>query len=219
MTRVVIVGTGDEAFGLSSFFLKNNGGASGNSLLCTKKNLDPAREGTYLHDTGVRLANFHEAIDQADVVVLAIPAQALRFFIPDNYSILKDKILVDTTNSSIRGEDLRELVSVTDVRWVKAFNDVGAIDGMCSKAHGKDKVPTKMCSPYADALKVVKDFAEESLGMKVKVVPYERYEDIAMHQNSLGTEWLIAGVYMAFWFILFQYVCDHRILLDSNDLF
>lgn len=204
MTHVVIVGTGDEAFGLCSFFQNNNGAASGNSIHCTKKNLEVAREGTYFHDTGVRLANFYEAIEQADVVVLAIPAPALRVFIPENYSILKDKILVDPTNSSVRGEDLRELLSVTDVRWVKAFNDIGAIDGLVNKTSSKDKIPAKMCSPDPEALNVVKKFAEESLGMNVKVVPYERYADIAMHQNSLGTEWLIAGAYMAFWFVLFQ---------------
>lgn len=205
MTHAVIIGTGDQALGLCSFFMKNNGGASGNSLLVTKKNLDPAKEGTFLHNTNVPLANFTEAINYADIVILAIPAQALRVFLPENYSLLKDKILVDATNSSIRGEDLKELVHVTDVRWVKAFNDVGAIDGMVNKATSKDKIASKMCSPYPDALKVVKNFAEESLGFDVKVVPYERYDDIAMHQNSLGFEWLVAGGYMFFWFCVFQF--------------
>ena len=205
MTNAVIIGTGDQALGLCSFFQNNNGGASGNSLLVTKKNLDPTKEGTFLHDTLVPLANFTEAIGQADVIILAIPASALRVFVPENYPLLKDRILVDATNSSIRGEDLRELVGVTDVRWVKAFNDVGAIDGMVNKVHSKDKVASTMCSPYPDVLRVVKNFAEESLGFDVRVVPYERYADIATNQNSLGKEWLIAGAYMFFWFCVFQF--------------
>lgn len=205
MTRVVIIGTGDQALSLCSFFQSNNGGASGNSLLVTKKNLDKVAEGSFFHDTGIKLANFTEAVTQADVVIFAIPARALRVFVPENYSILKDKILVDATNSSVRGEDLHELVNVTDVRWVKAFFDIGAIDGMLSKPYSKFKTASKMCSAYSDSLKVVKEFAEESLGFDVKVVPYERYQDIAMHQNSLGNEWLIAGVYMFFWFCVFQF--------------
>lgn len=61
-----------------------------------------------------------------------------------------------------------------------------------------------MCSPFSDALSTVKDFAEESLGFDVKIVPHERYDDVVLHQNSFGSEWLIAGTYLFFWFCVFQ---------------
>jgi predicted dinucleotide-binding enzyme len=205
MTRVAIVGTGDEALGLCSFFQNNNGECSGHSLVVTKKNLDSEMEGCTFHTTGVPLMNFYKAIAQADVVILAIPARALKVFVTDNYALLKTKILVDGTNSSVKKEDLREVIGATDVKWVKAFFDVGAIDGMVNKPYDKFKTASKMCSPYQDALNTVKDFAEESLGFDVKVVPYERYDDVAVHQNSLGNEWLIAGGYLFFWFCVFQF--------------
>ena len=204
MTRVAIIGTGDLAYGLCSFFKSNNGGASVNSLVVTKKNLEASEEDTCLHDTGVHIKSFSDAINQAEVIVLAIPAPALHLFVKSNYHVLKDKILVDATNPTARDQDLKAILSVTDVRWVKAFNDVGAIDGMLSKPTYKEKTPSKMCSPNVDALKVVKAFAEESLGFHVKVVPYEKYDEIALHQNSYGTEWVIAFVYMAVFFVLFQ---------------
>ncbi|KAL3920135.1 MAG: hypothetical protein SGARI_007023, partial [Bacillariaceae sp.] len=205
MTRVTIVGTGDEAHGLCSFFQHSNGECSGNSLVVTKKTLDPEMEGSFLHNTGVPLMTFSKAIAQADVVILAIPARALKVFVTENYPLLKNKILVDATNSSVKGQDLREVIGTTDVKWVKAFMDVGAIDGMLNKPYDKFKTASKMCSPYQEALSTVKSFAEESLGFDVKIVPYERYADIAMHQNSLGNEWLIAGGYMFFWFCVFQF--------------
>ena len=202
--RIVIVGTGDLAYGLASFYRNNNGFDSGNTLQVTKPNLNPKMEGTPLHNTDVPIANFDESIKAADVIILAIPAAALQIFVPEHYSRIKNKILVDPTNSRKNGEDLRALLDVTDVRWVKAFNDVAALEGMVSKASDKTKVPAKMCSPSHESLEVVKSFAEKSLGFDVKVVPYERYADIANSQNSLGTEWVIASVYQFVFFVIFQ---------------
>jgi hypothetical protein len=51
-----------------------------------------------------------------------------------------------------------------------------------------------------DALKVVKAFAEESLGLSVKVVPFERFDDIKLSQNALGKEWVHAAYILLFVF-------------------
>jgi predicted dinucleotide-binding enzyme len=205
MALFVIVGTGDCAHGLACFFQNHNDATSGNILQVTKPKLVLDEKKDHLfHDTGVQLVPFDEALKASDVVILTIPASALRIFVPEYYSLLKDKVLVDATNSSRKGEDLRELLCVTDVKWVKAFNDIGAIDGLTDKVTTKHKVPAKICSPNTQALQIVKDFAEKSLGFDVKVVPYERYADVAANQDSLGTEWLIAGWYMGISFVLFQ---------------
>ena len=78
---------------------------------------------------------------------------------------------------------------MTNIRWVKAFNDIGAVDVLLNKPHSKSKIASKMWSRYVKALAAVKkEFGETSLGLDVKVVPYERYADIVMHQNSIIEE-------------------------------
>lgn len=185
--RVCIIGTGDHAYGLCHLFKVNNSESSNNFLEVTKPGLE---KGGFFHDTGVPLVAMEDGIFRADVVVLSIPAKSLKSFVADHIRVLKDKIIVDPTNSSVAGEDLHSLFSVTNVRWVKAFNDIGAVDVLLNKPYSKNKVPAKMCSRYPEVVDIVKAFGEESLGMDVKVVPYERFLDIAQHQNTLGTEWM-----------------------------
>ena len=199
MVRTVIVGTGDHAHGLAHLFSINNSESSGNILQITKKKL--GGEMTF-HDTGVPLVDFDEALDGAEVVILAIPAKALKIFVAENYSLLKDKILVDATNSSVKGEDLDELLSVTDLRWVKGFNDIGAVDALTKKPYGKKKMHSKMCSPSPEALETVKSIAETSFGLDIKTVPYEKYSEIAQHQDTLGEEWILATIIILITFAL-----------------
>jgi predicted dinucleotide-binding enzyme len=156
------------------------------------------RSGSF-HKTGVPLVNFEEALCRADAVILAIPATT---FVTDHIDHLKDKVLIDATNSNVRGEDLDAMLCMTNIRWVKAFNDIGAADLLLNKPHGRNKIASKMCSSHVKALAVVKNFGETSLGLDVKVVPYERYADIVMHQNSLGEEWMKAALVMGIILVL-----------------
>ena len=187
MVETVIIGTGDHAYGLSHLFKNNNCGTSGNYLRVTKPGL---RKGGSFHETGVPLAPFEDALSNADIVIFAIPAVALKTLVAENIHLLKRKVLVDATNSSVRGEDLHSILAVTDVRWVKAFNDIGAVETLLNKPFGKLKIPATICSRYPEAAKAVKEFSETSLGMDIKVVPYERYSDIALHQDSVGEDWV-----------------------------
>jgi hypothetical protein len=57
----------------------------------------------------------------------------------------------------------------------------------------KGKIPTKMCSRFPDAVEMVKAFAETSLGFDAKIVPYNRFHEIAQHQNSAGEDWVKAA--------------------------
>ena len=61
-------------------------------------------------------------------MILAIPAATLKAFVTDNIQHLKDRALVDATNSTVRGEGLDAMLCMTNIRWVKAFNDIGAVD-------------------------------------------------------------------------------------------
>jgi len=192
MVRAVILGTGDESHALCHLFKNYNTASSGNYLEVTKPSIQ--KGGKTLHETGVLISELHDSLARANIVILAIPAKALRTFVSDHLQILKDKILVDVSNSWTRGEDLNSILSMTDVRFVKAFNDLGAVDLLLDKPTSKDKIQTKVCSKYSDAADAVKGFAEESLGLDVKLIPYERYSDIAQHQQSLGENWIKAAI-------------------------
>jgi len=188
MVQTIIVGTGDMAYGLAHLFSNNNSSFTQNDLAVTKPGL--TGNGALFHDTGVPLVDFDKALFSADIVILAIPAKGLKQFVTNHFQSLRNKILVDVTNSSLPGEDLSNFLSLTDVSWVKAFNDIGAVDILLDKPHYKNKIVSKMCSDNRTALDIVKTFAEESFGLAIKVVPYEHYDKIAMSQDSYGEEWI-----------------------------
>jgi predicted dinucleotide-binding enzyme len=200
MVRTLIVGTGDHAYGLAHLFSISNSATSGNFLEVTKPSI--TKKGPTFHDTGVPVVPFEEGLSCADIVILAFPASGIKRFMSIYIHFLKDKIIVDATNSTIPGEDLHSILAMTGVRWVKAFNDVGAVDVLLKKPDNKYQMVTKMCSSHADAVETLKVFAEDSMGFKVKVVPYEKYNGIADHQNSLGEDWMTAGTIMLIIFVL-----------------
>lgn len=201
MVRVAIIGTGDLAYGIAHLFQNNNSESSGNFLEVTKPGIK--QEGT-LHDTGVKIQDFDDVLDRANVLILAIPASALDTFLANYANRIQDKILVDATNSTVPDEDLNTILAGSNVRWVKAFNDIGAADVLLKKPADKMKTNSKMCSPDPDALQTVKEFAEKSLGFNVKIVPYEQFSAIAQSQNSLGYEWMLATWIMVGVFIITQ---------------
>jgi predicted dinucleotide-binding enzyme len=205
MVYVAIIGTGDFAHGIAHLFRNYNSESSGNVLAVTKPGLEKGKSSGSLgsfHKTGAPLVDFEEALWRADAIILAIPAAALKAFVTDNIQHLKDKILIDATNSTVRGEDLDAMLCMTNIRWVKAFNDIGAVDVLLNKPYGKNKIASKMCSSHVKSLAVVKKFGETSLGLDVKVIPYGRYADIVMHQNSLGEEWMKAALIMVIILVL-----------------
>lgn len=206
MVRVAIIGTGDLAYGLAHLYSINNTASSTHVLEVTKPNLN--KDG-FFHDTDVPLTDFDDAMVRADVLVFAIPSVALEDFVAAHERKLTNKILVDATNSFRKDEDLSSAlkkVSGTDhedsgsegsphksgVRWIKAFNDIGAVDVLLRKPGDKSRVVSKMCANDPGALETVKGFVEESMGFDIKVVPIEQYEVIKNDQNSLGKEWMTA---------------------------
>ena len=200
MVRMLIVGTGDHAYGLAHLFSLNNPGSSGNFLQVTKPSI--TKQGRTFHDTGVPVVPFEDGVVNADVVVLAIPASAMKKFMTSHFSCLKDKIIVDATNSWTPSEDLHSILAMTDICWVKTFNDIGAADVLLKKPGNKTKLVSKICSSHPHAVETVKIFVEKSMGLNMKVVPFEQYYGIANHQNSLGTEWVSAAFIMLIIFIL-----------------
>jgi len=199
MVQVAIVGTGDMSHGLSHLYSNNNSYTSGNYLTVTKPGVHHKQ---LFHSTGVPVETLENAIEKADIVILAIPASQLQNFLIANLTVLRSKILVDVTNSYYEGEDIQGALRGRDhqISWVKAFNDIGAVDVLLDKPHSKTQFRTKMCSSDMDALKVVKAFAEESLGLSVKIVPFERFNDIKSSQNALGREWIHAAYILLFVF-------------------
>ncbi|CAB9522593.1 Metalloreductase STEAP4 [Seminavis robusta] len=210
----VIVGTGDLAYALAHLFHINNTNDSGNFLEVTKPSLQES--GKSFHETGVPLSPIDEALEHADIVILAIPAKALKSFVPNYIMALKDKVLIDCTNSSREGEDLESLVTNTNIRWVKAFNDLGAVDILTNKVTTKKRIVTKMCSPSKSAIEVARRLAQESFGIDVKVVPYSRYEDIARNQNSIGQQWAHSAYILIVIFVLTEFYACWRYNVEKG---
>lgn len=193
MVHVAIIGTGDMAYGLSHLFTINNSSSSGNKLEVTKPNLSV--EKSAFHETKVPVTDFDDALVRADVLILAIPGSAILSFVATHLPKLKGKILVDVTNDASVDVHLgKEELEYSEIEWVKAFNDIGAVDILLSKVETKTKIPSKMCSTSNQALEIVKSFAEVSLGLDVKLVPPEQFEAMTVHQSSLGTEWINATI-------------------------
>lgn len=197
---MLIVGTGDHAYGLAHLFSISNGHGSGNYLEVTKPSI--TTKGGIFHDTGVPVVPFDDGLCNAEVIVLAIPAAAVKKFMTSYVSFMKEKIIVDATNSSIPGEDLHSILAMTSLKWVKAFNDIGAADVLLKKPGSKTKLISKICSSHADAVKTVKEFAETSMGLQIKIVPYDHYHGIAHQQETLGTEWVTSGYILLVIFVL-----------------
>jgi len=213
MTRVVIVGRGDHAHALTHLYSNYNCETSGNTLEVTKQN---AKKGEVFHRTGVRLSDFHEALGRAHVIVLAIPSASLKRFIFENLDSIRGKIIVDVTNSKIPGEDVNSILGATNIPFVKAFNDIGAVELLVNKPTGKTKIQTKMCSKYPRAMQTVRRFAETSLGMSVKVIPYAHYSALETHQNAFGENWARATFIMCAIFITTEAYCIIRNILLSH---
>lgn len=235
MVCVTIVGTGDLAHGLAHLFFVNNNKNNGNGdttavavndhleqqqshqLLVTKPGLrlGAAAVGSTntFHETAVPLVDMNEGIARADVIVLAIPASALRSFLAEYQDHLQEgkKIVVDATNSPRRGQDVISILTksssppnstTTSIQSVKAFHDIGAVEALLDKPANKRKIPVQMCSNYPDALAVVRTFAEESLGLDVKVIPYQHYGQIAQVQYRLDESWIRAIAIMLLLFVV-----------------
>lgn len=115
---------------------------------------------------------------------------------------MKNKILVDVTNSSVRGEDLHGMLGLTGARWVKAFNDNGAVDILLDKPFSKKSMVTNICGRSMDAVDKVKSFAEEALGFSAKIVPVDQYQEIAMNQDSFRDDWVHATYIILVLFVL-----------------
>jgi predicted dinucleotide-binding enzyme len=256
MVRVAIVGTGDFAHGLAHVFKNNNTQSSGNILTVTKPGFgfgfgltpQPAKGGQaggqeaeqvqYFHLTGVQVGDFYNTVQQADIVVLGIPAYALPGFVKNYSTLLQGKILVDPTNAwkqkatcSDRDQDMDlnallasqgavASIAAFQFRWVKAFNDVCAVDLLSRHAPMNKPIASKMCSPDDEALEMVKNFAESSLGFCIKKVPIEHYWVIATHQNQVagGNEWLSATLTMVAVFMVTQMYSILRYVANACSL-
>jgi len=215
MVNTVIVGTGDLAYALAHLYHINNTADSGHFLEVTKASIP--QKGATFHETLVPLIPLDDALEHADVVILAIPGNALKTFIPAHVMVLKDKILVDCSNSDRNGEDLDSLIRSTGIRFVKAFNDLGAVDILANKATGKKKSVTKMCSSETKgALEVVRRLAEQSFGLDVKVVPYEHYREISRAQNTIGKEWIHSIYIMLITFVLTEFYAAWRYNVEKG---
>ncbi|KAL7519006.1 hypothetical protein ACHAWX_003810 [Stephanocyclus meneghinianus] len=161
-------------------------------------------------DASVTIEPFPQALEACDICILAIPDYAIELFLIQNFSLLKDSILIDLTNGNGKNKrDLKRVLASLDMkfdRWVKAFNDTGAIQELQHHSGGKSRFTTQVCGPDEECVEAVIDLAE-ALGYSTKKVPIDQYEKLQVAQDSIGWEWKHASVLMVALFLLvFTYV-------------
>lgn len=123
--------------------------------------------------------SYPEALERADIVILAIPAYTLENFLVRNFSLVKDNntTLVDLTNEDASKKDLKATMGALGIqydRWVKAFNDTGAMEEMQVQVSDKKSLRTKVCGPNEESVLQVMEFAK-LLGFLPKEIPFDQY--------------------------------------------
>ncbi|KAL3788907.1 hypothetical protein HJC23_002661 [Cyclotella cryptica] len=153
----------------------------------------------------VSIEPFPQAIEACDICILAIPDYAIELFLIQNFSLLKDSIMIDLTNGNRKNKrDLKRVLSSLDIkfdRWVKAFNDIGAIQELQHHSGGKSRFTTQVCGPDEESVEAVIRLAE-ALGYSTKKVPIDQYEKLQGAQDTIGWEWNHSIVLMVALFLL-----------------
>lgn len=152
---------------------------------------------TTFHDTGIAFVPLEEGITEAEIVFLAIPGKALFPFLETYANILRPSLLVDVNNDPSAHE--AESFARHNLRWVKAFNDVGAVDIISRKS--KSKLATRMSAVDSAALSAAKDFAEIAMGFEVQASYHNDRK--TSEQNSIGKEWKHAAYVALFFYTAF----------------
>eukprot|EP00804_Cyclotella_cryptica_P029712 CCRYP_015197-RA/>CCRYP_015197-RA protein AED:0.23 eAED:0.23 QI:82/1/1/1/1/1/3/225/470 len=210
--RIVVVGTGDKAHGMANMYE-----CYANKEHFTMVFTEPlqSKKMTAFNDS-VSVEPFPKAIEACDICILAIPDYAMEMFLIQNFSLMNDSIMIDLTNGN--GSNKRDLKSVLASlnikfdRWVKAFNDTGAIQELQHHSGGKSRFTTQVCGPNEDSVDAVIHLAE-ALGYSTKKVPIDQYEKLQSAQDTIGWEWLHSIVLMAG---LFLFVAIYVIIQTSG---
>eukprot|EP00970_Alexandrium_tamarense_P004338 scaffold723_cov298-Alexandrium_tamarense.AAC.10 len=204
--KVVVVGSGDKAHGLAHMY-ECNAHKESYDLVFTEP-LQAKKVAPF--NTFVSIESFPEALNNADICILAIPSYALETFLIQNFSLLKkDCILVDLTNANKDKKDLKSTIASIGIsydRWVKALNDTGAIQELQHHAGGKSRFATNVCGPNEDCVQEVVELSKV-LGYTAKVVPIDQYNHLKITQQTIGWEWTHATAFMvALYALVFTYV-------------
>ena len=109
----------------------------GYEVIFSSKNKQHAREAARITGKNSRAESVHDAVERADMVLLAVPYGAVKEILSDLGSLLNGKVLIDVTNalssdyssltlgfSTSAAEEIQKLVPGAKV--VKAFNTVFA---------------------------------------------------------------------------------------------
>ena len=108
------------------------------------------------------------AYQSADLLLLAIPARALRSFLQNTFDKFgADEILLDCTNPCGH-HDLKwalEDLAIGSDRWIKGLNDNGAVALLQEKPDNKFKLHTKIYGPNDEVVAVVKKTVADVFGL------------------------------------------------------
>ena len=106
-----------------------------------------------------------EAVEQADIILMAVPASAALNTVK-GLGIIKGKIIIDAMNAIFRKPEPYDKTSEAIIaasgndHIVKCFNSVGA-ENMDNPNYGNERADMFLCGNYEDDKKIVKQLAED----------------------------------------------------------
>jgi len=155
--------------------------------------------GQHFHDTGIPFVDLVAGMQEADVLLLAIPGKCIASFTEQCAEYMKDnKLIIDINND--QKVCSAETFNTYNIRWAKGLNDCGAID-LLSRKNKKSKPKTRISGVDVHTVLEAKKFAEEALGFDVTIVEHEKRK--ITEQDTLGKEWkhatyIALGLYIAY---------------------
>lgn len=200
--RCILIGTGDMAHALARQYAMTPKDATFHSMAVAS----PTRDFVPGHffDTEIPFVDLVTGMQEADILILAIPGYAMSSFIALYADYMKDnKLIIDINNDkNASGSEF-----LSSLRWVKGFNDCGAID-LLGRKNKKSKPKTRISGVDVSAVLEAKKFAEEVLGFDVTIVEHSKRK--VTEQDTLGKEWKHAAyIALALYLALLAVITTH----------
>jgi len=140
--RIAVIGTG-----FIGGILGRALAAAGNDVVFGSRH--PDDDGGVVGETRARVASIGDALDGAEVVILALPGTAVGQLASDQGGALAGKLVIDATNKLGEGAANSRAALPASVRYARAFNTLGG-ENMADPVFADGPADMFFSAPEAD---------------------------------------------------------------------